>query len=292
MKRKSPGRLKSELRKKLLPEIDLPTLAHEIIEFSNTLAGKATQGSDFANMLAAYLARKYSIADRKNGELGPLIEHNSDDLATFLDERKFQTLLRAFKPKPTSIQDSLLGLLNTPEKAQSSQKDLRRKKKRRARPKTESERLRRRKASKDDYEWRRGQYRRGLIVQEFGMYPFSTLSPEEETPPEGPCLDVLFRGESVRMAAESGSLEDLFGLSRKRFPKLLRPKRNGRTTKYYLNDFTKCMVSLLANRDGKEPWLPRGAQRDLVLRGITARARHISSDIADNLAKKLRRFLS
>lgn len=83
VKRKSPGRLKSELRKKLRPEVDLPTLAIGISEFLDKHVGKSAQSQNLANNLATYLIQKYSISDRKGGELRSLIERHPDDIATF-----------------------------------------------------------------------------------------------------------------------------------------------------------------------------------------------------------------
>src|SRR5262245_23872779 len=90
MKPKSPNRLKSELRKKLLPEIDLPTLALEIGKFLNTRAGQAARGHELAIILAGYLTQKYLIADRNTGQLCRLIEHHAGDLAAFLDQIAFK----------------------------------------------------------------------------------------------------------------------------------------------------------------------------------------------------------
>src|SRR5262245_59307179 len=109
MKRKSPGRLKSNLSKKLLPKLDLAILAHDIAEFLNKPAGKAARGKDLANILAAYLAQKYSITDRKRGQLCGLIEDHSDDLAGFLDKirfKEFQALV-GWRPQPISSKDWL-----------------------------------------------------------------------------------------------------------------------------------------------------------------------------------------
>jgi hypothetical protein len=92
------------------------------------------------------------------------------------------------------------------------------------------------------------------------------------------------------MAAQAGSLEDLFGMDRKRFPKRLTGERSGVNVVYYLDAFIKCMIHLLANLDVKEPWLPEGVQRHLVLTGIIARARQFSSEIADTLTEKLRPY--
>jgi hypothetical protein len=93
-------------------------------------------------------------------------------------------------------------------------------------------------------------------VKQFGTYAFHALHPHEHTPPEGPCLDLLFGGGAVSKAAQAGSLEDLFAIDRKRFPKSLPSKRRGRNLEHNLQAFVTCMIHLLANPDGKEQWLP------------------------------------
>jgi hypothetical protein len=59
VKQKSPSRLKSELRKKLLPDIDLQTLSDAIAEFLDTRAGESARGKNFADLLAGYLAQNH-----------------------------------------------------------------------------------------------------------------------------------------------------------------------------------------------------------------------------------------
>jgi hypothetical protein len=300
VKQKSPSRLKSELYKKLRPEVDLPTLAHDIADFLDKPAGKSARGKDFANILAAYLAQKYSVTDRKSGELHLLIERHSDHLAAFLDEISFKETqafvrTRAGPPQPTSLKELVQALLKTPDELPPSENKIlpaendppRRKRKCRPRPKTETERSRRRNEAKREYERRRNEYRRGLIVNQFGTYPFPTLYPNERTPPEGACLDVLLSGGAVSNAAHAGSLEDLFGIDRHRFPKPRARERRGRNVVYGLAAFLECMIHLLANRDGKEQWLPEGPQRDLVLTGIIARARRYSPEGGHMVAEKL-----
>src|SRR5262245_34759470 len=97
-----------------MPQLDPQTLAHEIVRFLNTEAGKAARGKDFANILAAYLAQKCSITDRKSGELRSLIERNPDDLAAFLDEISFKRALALIKrpAAPASFKDLINALLN------------------------------------------------------------------------------------------------------------------------------------------------------------------------------------
>ncbi len=90
LKRKSPGRLKSELWKTLWPELDLPTLANEISQFLDKLVGKSARNANVANNLAAYLVQKYSVANRKAGKLRWLIERRHYDLAALLDEISFK----------------------------------------------------------------------------------------------------------------------------------------------------------------------------------------------------------
>jgi hypothetical protein len=303
VKRRSPSRLKLKLRKKLRPEVDLLTLGNDISEFLDKHVGKSAQNQNLANNLATYLIQKYSITDRKGGALLSLIERHPDDIATFLDGirfKEFQTLVGspAAHPQPNSLKELVQALLKPPDKLPPSEEELptdkegpRRKKRRRPRPKTETERSRRRKEAKHKYEQRRRKYRRGLIVKQFGTYPSFTLAPQDRTPPEGPCLDVLFRKGPVRKAGERGSLEDLFGMDRHRFPRSLTVKHRGRHTDYYLEDFIECIIHLLANPDGKEQWLPEGPQRHLVLTGIIARARRYYPEDGDKLAEKLRPYV-
>ena len=304
MKRKLPNRVKSELRKKLLPEIDPPTLSQDIAKFLNTDAGKAARGKDFANILAAYLMQKYSVTDRKSGELRQLIERHPDDFAAFLDETKFKEFQAFVKntagvPQPISFKELVEGLLKIPDNRPPSPSEIPPpedkpppKKRRRPRPKTEAERKRRQKEAKNRYEKSRRRYRRGLIIKQFGTYAYPMFYLPEATPPEGACLDILFRGGAVSKAAQRGSLEDLFKINRHRIPNSTRHEGDGRKRVYYLDEFVECLIHLLDNRDGKEQWLPEGPQRPLVLTGIIARARRHSSEIGDMLATKLRPYLS
>jgi len=150
MKRKSPGRLKSELWKTLWPEIDHQALANEIGEFLDEHVGKSARIANVANNLAAYLAQKYWVANRKAGKLRWLIERHADDVAAFLHEISFKELQALIRTspgpsKPINLQELAESLLKKPDELPSSQDEPpRRKKKPRPRPKTETERARRR----------------------------------------------------------------------------------------------------------------------------------------------------
>jgi hypothetical protein len=271
VKRKSAARLQSELWNELRPEIDSATLSTEITELLHKLLGKSTRNVNVAHNLATYLLGKYSVSHRKKGALNWLIALHANDLKEFLSANSIKDLLSFLKTG---------GQLPKPKKKAPSK------------PQTAIERAQRQGRSKNRYEYRRRYYRGGLIIKEFGTFPgFRPLDPHLITPPEGPCLDLLFSGGTIRMAGHVDSLENLFGVDRHRFPKSLRHERNGRTKVYYLDAFIECLVHLLGNRDDHQQWLPEPAQRKLVLRGIIERAHRFSSQIGEMLAEKLRSYL-
>jgi hypothetical protein len=270
VKKKSPGRVKSELFNKLRPEIDSNTFANEIADLLHKLLGRSARNVSVAHNLAQYLTQKYSISNRKTGELRWLIERYPEDLAAFLGE--------------ISLKD-LQWLMKRPDQLPRT------KKKPRVRAQTQAEAAQRRKEAKNRYEERRRDYREGLVIEQFGKFsPFRTLNPHSRAP-EGPCLDILFSGGAIRMAGHWDSLENLFGVDRHRFPKSLPRKRRGRNVVYYLDAFIECLVHLLANRDSDEEWLLEPTERELVLRAIIGRAHQFSPEIGDMLAKKLCQYL-
>jgi len=271
VKRKSLTRLKSELWNKLRPEIDSNVLVKEIKELLQKSLGESARSESVAHNLALYLTQKYAVGHRKAGELPRLIEHYPEDLARFLEGISFK-----------EYQGLLKNLDQLPQ----------RKKKRRVQPKTKAEAVRRRKESRNRYECGRRHYREGLIIKEFGRPPqLNLVDLGSKIPPESPCLDILFSGGSIRMAGDWDSFENLFGEDRHKFPKSLQPRRSGRTKAYDLNAFVECLIHLLANRDGHEPWLPEGPQRQLVLRRIIGRAYRFCPGNADMLVESLRPFL-
>jgi hypothetical protein len=272
-RKKSTDRLKSELRNTLRPEVNLPTLANDICQFLDKHAGKSARNPNVANNLAAYLTQKYSVSDRKTGELRSLIERYPEELAAFLDRitfKKIQLFLKTVDQLPPT------------------------KKKPRVKAKTEAEAGQRRKKSKKRYEQRRREFREGLIIEQFGKSPRSqALDLDSRRLPEGQgCLDIFFRGDAIRMGGHWDSLENLFGVDRHRFSDSLPRKRRGRNVVYYLDAFIEGLIHLLANRDGNQQWPPEPTQRELVLRGIIKRAYRFSPKIGDMLAEKLRPYLT
>jgi hypothetical protein len=271
VKRKSAARLQSELWNELRPEIDSATLIIEITELLHKLLGESTRNVNVAHNLATYLLGKYSVSQRKKGALNWLIALHANDLKEFLSASSIKDLLSFLKTG---------GQLPKP------------KKKPRRKAITQTERVQRRKKSKNRYEQRRRRYRRGLIIEQFGTWPpSSSLYPHPKTRPQCPCLDILFSGGGIRMAGHWNSFENLFGEDRHRFPKSLHRKRSGRTDLYYLDAFIECLIHLVANRNGHGQWLPEPTQRNLVLTGLIERAYRYSAEIGDSLAEKLRQYL-
>jgi hypothetical protein len=271
VKRKSAARLQSELWDRLRPEIDSATLITDITKLLHKLLGESTRNVNVAHNLATYLVGKYSVSQRKKGALNWLIALHANDLEEFLSANSNKDLLSFLKTG---------GQLPKPKK-QPRRKAI-----------TQTERVQRRKKSKNRYEQRRRRYRRGLIIEQFGTWPpSSSLYPHPNTRPQGPCLDILFSEGGIRMAGHWSSFENLFGEDRHRYPKSLRHERSGRTKVYYLDAFIECLIHLLANRDSGEQWLPDRTQREIVLRGIIERAYRFSPEIGDMLAEKLRSYL-
>jgi phenylpyruvate tautomerase PptA (4-oxalocrotonate tautomerase family) len=236
VKRKSAARLQSELWNELRPEIDSAALISEITELLHKLLGESTRNVNVAHNLATYLMGKYSVSPRKKGALNWLIALHANDLKEFLSASSIKDLLSFLKTR---------GQLPKP------------KKKPRRKAITQTERMQRRKKSKNRYEQRRREYREGLIIKQFGKFPrFQALDPHSRTSPEGPCLDLLFSGGAIRKAGHWDSLENLFDVDRHRFPKSLSHKRRGSNVVYSLDAFVQCLIHLLANRDGGKQWLP------------------------------------
>jgi hypothetical protein len=271
VKGKSLARLRSQLRNRLRPGVDLPTLAGELTNFLDKLLGKSARNLNTSNVVAGYLTRKYSIIHRKSGELDRLIAFHAEDLKDFLGA--------------ASIKD-LQWILRTGGELPQL------KKKARAKPQTETQRAQLLKNAKNRYESLRRRYRRGLIEKQFGTAPpLSALNPLLSSRPTGPCLDILFSGGTVRMCGDMDSLENLLGVDRHRLPKSLPRKRSGRNVVYELDALIECMIRRLGDRDGGQKWLPEPRQRDLVVSGVVERARRYSPELAGMLAEKFRPYL-
>jgi hypothetical protein len=129
VKRKSLGWLKSKLRKKLQPEVDLISLRQTISEFLEKPVSKSVGDQSLANNLAVYLTQKYVFMDRKSPELRRLIERHPNDLAVFLDQtefKEFQVLAGALTPvpQPTTIKEWAELILKIPDEHLPTKDDI------------------------------------------------------------------------------------------------------------------------------------------------------------------------
>jgi hypothetical protein len=143
----------------------LATLANEIRELLNKHIGKSARNSNVAHNLAAYLRQKYAVTYREAEALRSLIECHGEDLARFLDETRLSLLVKILDQLP------------------------RKTKKHRPKPQTETERAQLQKRAKKRYEWRRREYRGGLIIQQFGRPRFSALVPHFRIGPDPPTFE-------------------------------------------------------------------------------------------------------
>jgi hypothetical protein len=140
-----------------------------------------------------------------------------------------------------------------------------RQKKSRAKIKTEEERLRRVKQAKNRYEFvqRNRVVRPGYIEDEFA----------DSRSLGGPCLDKIFHGGRTQMSGLGDSLQNLFGLGRKRLA-MAKPRiQRGRETFYNFRGVLACMDALLKQSPENAYWLPDASRRRTVLIGILVRAR-------------------
>ena len=181
MKKKSLARRQNELLNQLMPDVDLQVLAKEISNVLDCWVGESTQA--VANMVAGDLKKKYIVTDKKLAKLHRLITDYTADFEAFLDQvdkKKFQWALNHV--------DELLRSGNQV----------------RRRPETDAKRVESLKRAKNQYEYRRRQYREGRIQKQFGTPPSSVPSPYPTRRVDRWCLDRLLGGEKVPM---SGTVE-------------------------------------------------------------------------------------
>jgi len=89
----------------------------------------------------------------------------------------------------------------------------------------------------------------------------------------GPCLDKIFHRSETQMCGPGDSLQNLFGLSRKRLSMADPAIRHGRETFYDYRGVLACMDALLKQSPENSYWLPDATRRRLVITGILLRAR-------------------
>src|SRR5207249_10380117 len=135
-------------------------------------------------------------------------------------------------------------------------------KKGRARPESAAKRAENLKRAKNRYDYRRRQYRDGLILEQFGTRAKrTTLIPYLSMGGDRSCLDKLLHGEKVPMSGTVDSFENLLDVDRHDLPKSLASERRGRRVYYGFESLLKCMIHLLRN----EQWLRDPSERRCVL---------------------------
>jgi len=227
-----------------------------------------------ANMIAADLKRTYLVSNKKAGKLRRLIEDHSDEFEAFLERvsaREQQWLLNYIAQLPQS------------------------KTKVRTRPTSDAKRAQNPKQAKNRYEYRRRQYRDGLIQVQFGKSTNSNIPANSNVfsfllsnGVDRSCLDKLLGGEKVPLSGTVDSFENLLGVDRHHFPKSLPGERHGRRVYYGFGSLLQCMFLLLKNGQ----WLRNPTERRVVLRGVADRVREFSPKTGDAVAKVFESYIS
>ena len=232
--------LRDKLKVRLAKPISIEQLSNELVGILKALGKKPGTAEVVARCVASKLAARFRHPSK---DLERLIANRPAELAavleaSFIDDLRLlaQTLSNSPKPKKT-----------------------------RAKPLTEEERRRNRKASKNRYE--RGKRQRcdrrkiGRIEKEFtvGVRAFPLTDPLSKEAPTGPCLDTLSNFGEVPMSGSVDSLESLFGVDRHSLPKSLPRFRIGQRIFYEIGALVKCITTLLES--GR--WLPDPDRRKL-----------------------------
>jgi hypothetical protein len=235
-------KVQQELQRSLAKPINRAELAAEIATLVTSLGRKVDIGL-LTQRLAADLASRFT--------------HKSNELETIIKYRPEELSALAHAVGWNQIQTEVLPMIE-------------RQKKSRAKIKTEEERVRRIKAAKNLYERleRNRVTTPGHIEHEFcGSRPRT-----------GPCLDKIFQGGRAQMCGPGDSLQNLFGLSRKRLSMAAPPIHRGREILYDYRGVLACMAALLKQTGSNANWLPDPDRRRIVLTGVLFRAKQEASD--------------
>jgi len=253
---RASDKVKAQLRKELLPP-DIETLASEIDKFlTSKKLPRALMARGLANNLHSKLLKRPSAAVNSLIEAAP-IEIESIRMSHLIDG------IRAAK-KCGFVTEANHGV-----------------------PPAARERVRQSRHNHDLLRDRDPSSSIGLIEKQFTEY--TTLSGGlTAKPPSGTCLDKLMRGSYVRMCIEFDSLQELFGVHRKRLPHSLPKRRKGRMFVYDYKAFLKCATYLL----DADLWLEDETRRKYVLAGVIRRATlHAKPEIAKAFRKTLGPYL-
>ena len=245
--------IKQDLCNRLLSPVTVGDLASEITQLLDSLEKRKVKRKVLARLLANKLAPKFG---KGNVEVARLIERWPRELQAFCHELTWEAVQAFIKENPHLMR------------------------KRRAKVTNEADRIRRRKMSKNRYERRRGspsQLR--LIEEQFGKEPNRLLlDPFQKIASLGFCLDDIFRGGEVQMSTGHYSLQNLFGLDRKKLSGAAPGIPRGRQFFYDFRAVLRCMDSLLVQTGGNADWLSDPSLRRTVLSGVLLRAKQAATE--------------
>jgi hypothetical protein len=242
------------MRRSVRQQVDRLTVQQKLQQSLAQPINKAQLAAEIATLLTS-LGRKVDrglLAQRLADDLASRFTHKSNKLQTIIKYRPEELSALARAATWDQIETEVLPMIE-------------RQKKSRAKIKTEEERRRRLKAAKNRYEHygRNSFITPGHIEHEFADSPWLG----------GPCLDKIFHGGGTQMCGPGDSLQNLFGLSRKRLSMAKPPIRRRRETFYDYQGVLACMDALLKQSPQNAYWLPDAARRRTVIIGILVRAR-------------------
>ncbi len=263
--------MKARLRRALLP-VDQHGLTAAILKFLELLPKKSSRKEKVARNLAVYLGN-YDSLSKSTKQLERLIENSPLELDRLIDQQQWKELREVMKlAKPGW---------------------------KRKRAANEKERALRKRLAKERHDRKRSvATARGFISieEDFSAAPtaadfhrslFDSITGLTPLPtqPRHRCLDVLFLGGGVPLAAGKSSLQSLFRVGRKSLPSKLPSIRAGRAISYDYRALVQCMEFLLE----QGTWLPARKTRQLVLSAVVHRARvkglpHIRAAVEKSLS--------
>lgn len=244
--------IQQELQRSLATPVNTADLAHKIATLL-TSYGRRVDPRAVAQRLAEHIATRFTY---KSEALQKLIKYRPKQLASLANQAANLASDAAWE----EVKAKVLPIIGTQKKG-------------RRKIKTQQERLRRKKHSKNRYESFERNYvsKPGAIEREFSSRP--VLLSLEATPPTGPCLDNIFHGGRYKMSGRTDSLQWLFGLRRNRLSIASPRIQQGREIFYDYRGVLACMDALLKQAGPAAPWLPDPIKRQTVLAGIVFRVR-------------------
>lgn len=244
--------IRQKLQQSLAPPIGTAQLSYEIATLLKSF-GRKIDPRVAAQRLAEHVASRFTY---KSEALEKLLSYRPKELANLVHEAEGLAHQAAWE----EIKAKVLPMIE-------AQKKVRRK------ITTQEERARRSKQAKNRYEHFERRYisKPGTIEREFSAD--SALLSLYPLPVTGACLDKIFQGGHAQMCGTGDSLQNLFGLSRKRLSMAKPLIRRGRQTFYDYRAVVACMTALLKQSPQNAYWIRDPARRRRVVNGILLRAR-------------------